>query len=530
MNDPLEQALSSLDLRVRLQRAVSWSLWACLLGLSFAVLLGAVNRGLALNYAWVMLALGIIAAIILSGLTMAAAGLLPISRRRLAALADRKLGLHERLLTATEIRRGSLSGSLAAAQIADALAHARNLRAGQILPWKLPWKRLAALAALLAVSTFVAAGGSSGDTRVRQRELNERSIAIARQQLAQAQQDAAASGGADTPVSEGLRQALAEAQRALAAANGQPDSALAALAEAEQRLRSMVDAAAAGDKQALSALSELLSGTEAGRNAGDALSRGDAAAIAKALSELARSNLTPQQQNDLTSQLQRAAEQATAAGDSALAEAIHRLAEAQQSGDAQARQQAADRLAQVAGSQSQQVADQAQLQRALAAIAGQRDAIARAARATEPGQGAGPPQAGAGPGSATAPGAGNARSGQSGSAGSAGAPGAGSQGGSGSGAGTGPGSAPGPGTVYAPGSNPNGPQNVLSPGSSGPSQSLPVAPSEGVPGSGNATVPYQQVLRDYQNRAGDALQSQYIPPNLKGYVKDYFSSLEAGAR
>jgi hypothetical protein len=39
-------------------------------------------------------------------------------------------------------------------------------------------------------------------------------------------------------------------------------------------------------------------------------------------------------------------------------------------------------------------------------------------------------------------------------------------------------------------------------------------------------VPYTQVFGDYRNAANEALQDDYIPLGLKGYVRDYFSSLE----
>lgn len=39
-------------------------------------------------------------------------------------------------------------------------------------------------------------------------------------------------------------------------------------------------------------------------------------------------------------------------------------------------------------------------------------------------------------------------------------------------------------------------------------------------------VPYTQVFGDYRNAANEALQDDYIPLGLKGYIRDYFSSLE----
>lgn len=41
-----------------------------------------------------------------------------------------------------------------------------------------------------------------------------------------------------------------------------------------------------------------------------------------------------------------------------------------------------------------------------------------------------------------------------------------------------------------------------------------------------SSVPYSQVYGDYRDAAYEALDSDYIPLGLKGYVRDYFSSLE----
>ncbi len=48
-----------------------------------------------------------------------------------------------------------------------------------------------------------------------------------------------------------------------------------------------------------------------------------------------------------------------------------------------------------------------------------------------------------------------------------------------------------------------------------------------VPGGASPLqTPYQQVLREYQRAAGEALDQSAIPPHLKDYVRDYFSRLE----
>jgi len=39
-------------------------------------------------------------------------------------------------------------------------------------------------------------------------------------------------------------------------------------------------------------------------------------------------------------------------------------------------------------------------------------------------------------------------------------------------------------------------------------------------------VPYEQIFPTYAQAASEALERGYIPPHLKYFVRDYFSSLE----
>jgi hypothetical protein len=41
-----------------------------------------------------------------------------------------------------------------------------------------------------------------------------------------------------------------------------------------------------------------------------------------------------------------------------------------------------------------------------------------------------------------------------------------------------------------------------------------------------SVVPYSQVYGDYRDAAYEALSDDYVPLGLKGYIRDYFSSLE----
>ena len=45
-------------------------------------------------------------------------------------------------------------------------------------------------------------------------------------------------------------------------------------------------------------------------------------------------------------------------------------------------------------------------------------------------------------------------------------------------------------------------------------------------GEEQSIVPYDQVFGDYRNAAYEALAEDYIPLGLKGFIRDYFASLE----
>jgi hypothetical protein len=47
-------------------------------------------------------------------------------------------------------------------------------------------------------------------------------------------------------------------------------------------------------------------------------------------------------------------------------------------------------------------------------------------------------------------------------------------------------------------------------------------------GDEESRVPYSEVFADYRDAAYQALETEPIPLGMKGYIRDYFSSLEGG--
>jgi DNA-binding transcriptional MerR regulator len=130
----VREALCRLGLRLRAVRALVACLRFSLVGMGLAAVL-LVARGLFPAFgpaAAAVAVLGFALAGALYGLLARA----PIER--VARLADRRLGLQERLTAAAEHLEEAQPDDFTRAQLADAAAHARLLRPGQVFPVQLP--------------------------------------------------------------------------------------------------------------------------------------------------------------------------------------------------------------------------------------------------------------------------------------------------------------------------------------------------------------------------------------------------------
>ncbi|MCZ7669711.1 MAG: hypothetical protein M5U34_22320 [Chloroflexi bacterium] len=306
---------------------------------------------------------------------------------------------------------------------------------------------------------------------------------------------------------------------------------MATLSEAEADLKQLAaDNDMSGLQQRLQEAGQPLAQNSAGQQLGQSLQNGDLFSAASAAAQLADSlpTLSAEEQAALAQDL---AETAAALQDvdTELARELAEAAEALRNGDTAAAQQAlreaAGTLQQrgqqgAASQQAQSVAGQMAEGRQDVAQAGQPGQGAQTAQGSQSGQGQGEGQGqgtGDGPGEGSGPGQGQG-------------PGSGSEQGQGAGG-------PGPGGGHA--------ENVFVPefrdlsGAEGVQIELP---AECVANPANcgallsetatefsnegATVPYNQVFGDYRNAASEALADDYIPLGMKGYIRDYFSSLE----
>ncbi|RME47891.1 MAG: hypothetical protein D6796_07100 [Caldilineae bacterium] len=466
------------------------------------------------------------------------AWLRPLSPRALARLGDARLQLDERLITALELAEGRLATSPAIrqAQWNDALHHLQRAPLPEAFPLA-DRKRLVLWSSVLA-AVFIAIAALTLAPNPQERILQRRAevadlLKTQIEQLEQVQADLLAEPNplAAEKVDE-LANTLSDLIDRLEAARAEasPESALAALNEARQTL-SRLDAERQAQQDALQSLSDALTGSDlaAAQQAAEALQQGDAPAAADALRQMGANPPTGAEGQSLAEALRQAAD-AVAGSNPSLAQSLQQAADALQSGDAQSIQQALQQMAQQVAQAGAQTDALAQAAEALQNIQQAQEALAQG-------------REGAGVQRQLAPGTGTG----------AGAEGA--QGGAGNGSGR---EDPGPGAegLYSAGGTQgiiptdNGPgqprvedySTVYAPehlgGEGGP---FAVPPSQGSDGggvdigetapnpnrpAGESTVPYTEVFGQYRDRAGAALDTDYIPLGMKDYVRQYFGALE----
>jgi hypothetical protein len=150
----LDNKVREVRTRIRLLLAQQWAFVGLTWATVAALILVAATKFRwwtdAIDYIWAILVIGGIAGLIV-GWTRQITPLVA------AQIADERGGLKERLSTAVELSRGEAPEDLARAQIADAAEHARRLRVGEVLPWRVPafLKYFAAAVAVLLAVIFV---------------------------------------------------------------------------------------------------------------------------------------------------------------------------------------------------------------------------------------------------------------------------------------------------------------------------------------------------------------------------------------
>jgi len=514
-------------LRLRLVESLAWGAWGAAAGLGLGTGVALAAR------VWPLLTArylaGLAGLLVLAGATVGLVGawLRPRSLASSARFFDRRFGLAERLATAVEIGSGQLrvTPAMAEAQLADTLDVARRVDPGAMLPLRVSSRALAACGALVVAAALLFWLPNSQEDVLLRRAAVRAAVEERIGELEAAQEKVVVAEGLSEAEREALTRALEEAISALDEGRAGLEEAVAALAEAEQTLVALQDPQTSGLQAGLEQAAGEMADSELTRDISEALANGDYQQAAQALAAYAGAKgevLTREEELELAHELTQSAA-ALAVSNPDLAQELARAAEAIERGDIAQAREAIREAAQRMGAAGEQVLGQKMLEETLAELQEGREQVAQAGGR----QGGGAGERGSGGEGQMAQQGGQPGGGQPGGQAS-GQPGGQQAGG---GQQTQPGHSEDAGTgrpydeVYVPYRLNEEGQGVDvgregGEGLPGGDTSLPA------PGVGQASVPYREVYADYAAQAGAALDGSYIPLGLKGYVRDYFSSLE----
>ncbi|MCB8977846.1 MAG: hypothetical protein H6657_10520 [Ardenticatenaceae bacterium] len=539
--EELKQQLRQWNGRRRMRDGLLWLPRGLLLGLLLGVVVATIARfrPLLTNQE-----VGLVAGSLgLVGLLGAVIWL--ISQRRdllqQARFADRQFLLKERASTAVEIQTQQLdtNSTFADLQLNDTLTAVRRVDTQVMLPFKVnrqDW--LVILVALVLLGTAVLLPNTQETALLKSRAIQE-TIAEQVETLETLQEEIIQNPELTDEQKEELTEPIQNALEGLEQGNLSQEEAVATLSEAEADLREL---AANNDQsnlqQSLQDAGQPLAENQNSQSLGQNLQNGNLSQAGAAAAQLAES-LPTLSDEELAQLAEDLAETAASLQDvdSELANELAAAAEALQNGDVAAAQQA---LQQAAGTLQQRAQSNAAAGQANAAanqLGEGRQEVAQAGQGNQSGQSQQAEGNGQGQGQGQGEGEGQGQGqgqGQGSGDGSGQGQGAGQGSGSNQGAGQG---GPGPGGGHA--------ENVFAPdlvdlsGFEGEDVELPAEcladpvscggllsenPTEF--GDEQSIVPYEQVFGDYRNAANEALADDYIPLGLKGYIRDYFSSLE----
>jgi len=583
---PIADLLRDTARRLRLRAACLGAAYGLAAGLALGLVLGLLARVRPLFFTAQTLewSLGALALGVVLGAVVGAAR--PLARSTVAARADADLGLRERIVTALELASGAAHSTLAEAQLRETAALVTGRR-NATSPWpQFRREQIFALGigALALVALLVLPNAQ--EEALRRQQANAQLIEQAAQQVAQVQNGVAARGDLDPATKQAIEQQLAQLQRELADGTTDPAGAVARIAETEAQLRPLQDPNATQRAAAIPQLAQEFGTFGATAPVGERLAAGDYAGASAALKGVAASlpTLDPASQAAIAQKLREAAASQAATNPqlaSQLQDAADKLASGDVAGAQAALSNAADQIAQT----GQAVATQG----AVSGVLGDINAIKRdvangipptTANATPqtaqgtPGTGGGTPFASSGspvaingtpitisgspvtinssgtpvnangtpvqfspngtpvivqgsppPNAAPVVGQGQPGQGQQGNG-----QGQGQQGQSpGGSTGSGPGGTQPYEPVYAPtvpNSTPGQPQTI--PGTGG-GDSPPIGTTQGAGANTPSGVPYDQVYQQYRDQALQGIDDPNIPPELREYIRQYFSTIDPNA-
>jgi hypothetical protein len=488
---------------------------------------------------------------------------------RVASLADRRLGLRERITTAIELeRRKEAPASQSAAllsdlQLSDAVSHLRQVEPVEAFPIRLTLREVNAALVAVVLVVALAVWPNPMHQTVRQREQTAQTVRQEAERLNRAaDQIAAANADEQSEELRQVEQALRDAAKALEQRAGSNEEALAALAALEQRLQALRAQGSEDMQDALAALAGSMAQDPRTRDAGQSLAKGDFKNAAEQMRQIGQQldQMSPQERARMARSMRQAGQRAQRANPE-LGQGLQQAGNAMEQGDSAGAQEGMNQAADALNQASGQLRASSERERAMAQMQQSRSQIGRSAQQgqqarnqqgqnqqgqqgqgqqgqgqgqgqqgqqgqgqgqgqSQQGQGQGQGQQGQGEGQGQGQGEGQGEGqGQGGSE-----QGDGSEAG-GSGAGTG--SNPSSDAIYDP-VFASSRQERLNPDDQFQPEEAIENPNPEDALQNNAQVSYRQVHARYQEQAVQSMENNYIPIGLKDLVKDYFTSLTPG--
>ena len=416
------------------------------------------------------------------------------SLTKTAQYVDKHLALHDRLGTAWELR--TEQSVLAQLQRRDALQHIKTHNPAKSLSLRPHRSLMFILTVFTVIAALLTLLPNPMNDIVKQQSAFQNTIAKQIKAIDKTRQDLVHQQTLTPTQQKQLDQILRDLQAKLKQAQNKAE-AQQAIAEAQAKIEQLRNPQTTRNAQGSTAASTSLqnSTTPSLSSLGQALASGNSKQRADALKSLGSqvSKLTPEQRSKLAQQIEEAANKASS--NPTLSKSLHQLAKATANGTAS---EVADAANAVSAAAAQDSVDQAQD----AAIGQTAQSVQQAANnfASATDGTANPQQTPQGQGQGKGQGQGQGQGGN-GTGGSGGANGAGNNKGKNE-------------QVTVPGqitsgtstrNKENGPNSVVQDGSS---------------------VPYSQVIEQYNQAAHDAIDNSTVPPDVKDLVHGYFNTLE----
>ncbi|HNQ94488.1 MAG TPA: hypothetical protein PKH47_07405, partial [Anaerolineales bacterium] len=354
----LNQPLHAWIRRLRIQRALTWSLRGLIVGLLLSLAVGSLmlyqTKILRAEFLALVLSSALLASI-LFGLIAALRRIRPLDAAR---RFDLLFHLDERVSTAVELTRlpSRIPPDLLDRQLADAVTAARKVNPRRDLP--LQTKPREALIAVLcvALTSLVWFRGEAMFQAAQQARNVEQAVQEQVTQIEEIIQQIEANDALTDEQKQAITEPLKEAQQALQD-NPSLENSVSVLTNTGEELQALSDPQAQQTNEALKEAGNQLANQNGSplESVGEQLAQGNAVNAATELANIDPSQLSAEEQAQLADQLNALAESLQSTNPE-LANQLNQAAEALQNGDVQAAQQALDQAAQSLAQTGQQVA------------------------------------------------------------------------------------------------------------------------------------------------------------------------------